>query len=820
MKRLLFFALILVVVPVQVFGFTATARVDRNRISEGESLTLRVIVQGGEAVVDTSVVADFKVVPRGTSTSVRIINGEYSKNITHQYVLLPKTRGRLTIPPLPVTLDGELAHTKAINVEVGKRAAADDRAGDVFARATLSPRILVPGQQAIYTFRLYSAVQISNARLQQPRFSGFSAKEAGKRESYGKVINGRSYEVTRISYVLMAEKEGDVEIEPAVVTCDIPVVDSRDPMGDPFFGNRFFSMGRHETRRYATEPFKVTVNPMPVYHGAGRFSGLVGRFSLGAGLDRDTVASGESVTLTLTVSGTGNIMDAQAPEVRVSDSFKVYDDVPEEKITLTPDGFQGDKIFKRALVPVAPGNFVLEPVELCYFSTDTGAYETVSTPSLKLSVKPSGKNGGVPQIAVTDGGKVGVGKQAVEFTGDDILALKEGTHVLVPHRAIPLPLFLTILVVLSGLLLVPRAVMVFGKKEASASALMGKRSKDCLKKAESKNISQEDFFRNLYTALVSRVLARGSVSGETLTAREVSDILSKAGHGEEKIREATAMLNDIESARYGGASFDSTMKNDLLKRAKRVVKTLGIALVCLGLFSAMPTQGRTDDSGTLFLEGVNLYKAGQFQDAAVKFERVAENGIKNGELYYNIANAYLKAGEVGPAILWYERAVRLIPLDPDLTYNLDYAKGLVADEIPEKTMDISGLLFFWEKYLPSWLVQYGALLLWFGFVLHTGVRMARKKPIFTPAGVVLFVASLIIMATAFFDYYQQSSDSHAVILANEASVRSGFSDDATELFVLHAGTKVRVERREGGFLRIAFSKDKVGWIRATAAGII
>jgi tetratricopeptide (TPR) repeat protein len=820
MKRLLFFALILVVIPVQVFGFTATARVDRSRISEGESLTLRVVVQGGEAAVDTSVITDFKVVPRGTSTSVRILNGEYSKSVTHQYVLLPLEQGGLTIPPLPVTLDGELTHTRAINIQVGKRAATDDRAGDVFARATLSHGTQVPGQQAIYTFRLYSAVQISNARLQQPRFNGFSAKEAGKRESYGKVINGRSYEVTRISYVLMAEKEGDVEIEPAVVTCDLPVADSRDPLGDPFFGNRFFSMGRQETRRFATESFKVKINPMPAYQGPGRFSGLVGRFSLGAGLDRDTVTSGESVTLTLTVSGTGNIMDAQAPEIRVPDSFKTYDDIPEEKITLTRDGFQGDKVFKRALVPVAPGSFVLEPVELCYFNTDTGGYETVSTPSLKLSVKPSGKNGTPLQPPVADGGKAGVAKQAVEFTGDDILALKEGVSVLVLHREIPLFFFLTILALLSGLLLVFKAVMLLGKKEESASSLMEKRAKHCLKMAESKNVSQEDFFRNLYTALVSRVLARASVSGETITAREVSDILSEAGHGEEEIEEATAMLNDIESARYGGASFDRAMKNDLLKRAKRVVKTLGVALVCLGLFSAMPAKGRADDSGTLFLEGINFYKAGQFQDAAAKFERVAGNGIKNGELYYNIANARLKAGEVGPAILWYERAAKLIPLDPDLKYNLDYAKGLVADEIAEKTMDIFGLLFFWEKYLPSWLVQYGALLFWFGFVLHTGVRMARKKPVFTPAGAVLFVASLIIMSTAFFDYYQQSSDSHAVILADEASIRSGFSDDATELFVLHAGTKVRVERREGNFLRIAFSKDKVGWIRATAAGII
>ncbi len=817
MKPFVFFVLLLMLIPARVFGFSAEARVDANQISQDRSLTLNVVVKGGDALVDTSVIKGFKVVPRGTSTSVSIINGAYSKSVTHQYLLMAERPGSLTIPPLPVTLDGEIVYTDEIRVEVVKGQVTQTASRDVFARSTLSSTTLVPGQQAIYTFRLYSAVQVANPRLAHPEFRGFSVKQAPNQESFNETVDGRSYTVTELTYVLVAEKPGELEIEPSIVTCDIPAAGQNSPFSDPFFGNRLFSRGRHETRRFRTESFKVTVNPMPAPEKGVNFSGLVGHFSLGAGLDRASVRAGDSVTLTVTVSGTGNVMDAAIPVVTVPDSFKVYDDVPQEKITLTQEGYQGDKTFKRAIVPMAAGDFSLEPVTLTYFNTDTQDYETLSTPPLALAVEPAAQGSAPAAPAPSSmGPEQGVQKQTVEFTGDDILALKEGTGVLVDHRSLSLGRFVLLLALPLVLLIVFRVANYFFKQEESFASLMEQRARQALKAAGKPDLPDHEFFRNLYTALVAKVRSRADLPGETITAGEISQILSGAGCGDGQIQEAIAVLNDIESARYGGALFDAGLKKNLLQR----VKQLALCLVCLALFAAMPGPGRADDSGSLFFQGVNLYKAGQFQDAAATFEQVAANGIKNGQLYYNIGNACLKAGDLGRAILWYERALKLTPRDPDLRYNLDHARGLVKDVPPERTIDLLGLVFFWDDYLSPETVAQGAVLLWFCFIAHAGVRMFRKKRVFTLAGSILCVLSVVVVATAFFNYYRQYLESHAIILAGEAPVRSGYSDEATELFILHAGTKVRVERAEKAFLRISFSKDKVGWIRASQAGII
>ncbi len=829
----------------------ATARVDTNRISTGESVNLRVVIRDGKGDVDTDPIKDFRVISRGTSTNVSIVNGDYSKTVTHSFDLIPLKPGRLTIPALTVSDGRKTIRTDPVIIEVSKTSPANpetasgtgSETGQLFARAALSGGDLFLGQQAIYTFRLYSAVRFSNARLQQPDFTGFSAKEAGERKNYVKAINGIRYEVTQITYVIIPEQSGRLTIGPAVVTCEVPVRGRRDPFGDSFFGGRFFSMGRTKPMQAATRPLTVRVSSLPPFQGDTAFSGLVGKFSLGIGLDRNIVKSDESVTLTLTVSGTGNIMDAQMPELVVHDSFKVYEDLPEERIELTPRGYSGEKIFKRALVPVTSGSFAIDPVTLTYFNQETQNYETVSTPELSLSVEaselPEPVRSATPGI--TPEQKDSGIKKSVEFTGRDILALKEGTEVLVTRTGISLVYFLVLIALPCFLFFLLKGVMRMGGKEEAPHLVMAKKALINLKKAESPEVSKEDFLKYLYSALVLKIRSRGDISGESLTFEELSDILSSAGCTTKEINGAAAILGDLESARYSGISADPESRKLLLTRVKTVIKTLGVMLAAVLITASQPSVSRADgprggsgttassimetatqadDSGTLFLKGVNAYKNRDFHAAAEYFSIVAKRGVVNGELYYNIGNAHLKAGDTGRAILWYERAKKLIPLDPDLKFNMDHAAGFVKDKPEDTGIALLDFLFFWKSYLSSRVVQYTAILFCMLFFSYAGFRTVRRKRIFTLAGVILFCLLLLVIATALFDYYQQHWDRHAVILSEKAAIRSGTSDDATELFVLHAGTRVTVKKIRNGYLKIVFSRGKIGWVKTEDIEVI
>ena len=83
------------------------------------------------------------------------------------------------------------------------------------------------------------------------------------------------------------------------------------------------------------------------------------------------------------------------------------------------------------------------------------------------------------------------------------------------------------------------------------------------------------------------------------------------------------------------------------------------------------------------------------------------------------------------------------------------------------------------------------------------------------SGIRNFLAGLAVLLTvaASLQYYRETTVSHAVIVKETVAVTSGTSPSATRLFDLHAGTKVRVEDKNRGYLKIMFTRDKVGWVR-------
>src|SRR5262249_51298460 len=81
---------------------------------------------------------------------------------------------------------------------------------------------------------------------------------------------------------------------------------------------------------------------------------------------------------------------------------------------------------------------------------------------------------------------------------------------------------------------------------------------------------------------------------------------------------------------------------------------------------------------TVFFRGNSLYSEERYAEAAAQYEQILNDGLASGNVYFNLGNAYFKAGDVGRAILAYERARRLIPGDPDLMANLGYAPSLAG----------------------------------------------------------------------------------------------------------------------------------------------
>ena len=249
---------------------------------------------------------------------------------------------------------------------------------------------------------------------------------------------------------------------------------------------------------------------------------------------------------------------------------------------------------------------------------------------------------------------------------------------------------------------------------------------------------------------------------------------------------------------------------------KRLV-VIPLAVLLIGVLSAIAPATQTTRT---FMDGTEAYRNGDWPAAIAAFESLSDGGVNNGKLFYNLGNAYLKNDDLGRALLWYERALKRIPDDPDLHFNYDYALTLTKDEGGEKESPLLRILFFWKYQLSHSTVRWIAIFL--NAVLWTAlsILVVRKKRFLRPSVILIAAGTVIFTATATVNYVAANRIRHAVILPAQVAVRSGFTDTATQLFVLHAGTKVRVERQSDTHLLIRYTQDKIGWVRIAEAGMI
>jgi hypothetical protein len=245
-----------------------------------------------------------------------------------------------------------------------------------------------------------------------------------------------------------------------------------------------------------------------------------------------------------------------------------------------------------------------------------------------------------------------------------------------------------------------------------------------------------------------------------------------------------------------------------------IIASVLVLLVCTAIPCAAQQKARQ------FITALEAYKSGDYPAAVAELEAIARSGVRNGALYYNLGNAHLKNGDLGHAILWYERSAKLIPGDPDLMFNLDYARSLSKDAADENALPLVRIFFFWNYQLSSRtivvLAVVGNLLFW-GLAVawrFTGRRMLRR------AAIVVLVPSVVFVMTAGFNFYTAVNSRQGIILPERVSIRSGWEQISTELFVLHAGAKVQVVKSATDHLLIRFSKDKIGWVQRNSLGLI
>ena len=852
-------------------GFVAAAQTKiaveaPNIVGSDEQFNVTFIIEGEErpSNFNWNPGDDFTLVwgpQRGESTSIRVINGKRSKSsqFTYTYILAPKKTGKFELPAATAKMKGETITSVQAAVEVlASDSSASAQSGassgntqqtkpsgtisskDLFLKFTVSRTSAVVGQPLTAELKLYQNVDIAGFEgAKFPAFNGFWSQETAAPNNINfqrEEVDGRLYNSALLRrYVLIPQQVGNLVIDPAELVCLVNV--RRPSHGNSIFDSFFDDNTMTVRKRVTTPAVHVHVNPLP--SGApATFGGGVGSFRISASLSKDQLKMHEATSLTVTVSGRGNVSLLEAPKVNFPADMDVYDTKTTENTDKTTGGTSGSKVFEYPFIPRSHGEFTIAPIEYSYYDVNAGKYETISTGPITFNVE----KGDVAETQASTSQLVMPDRKSVKNLGEDIRFIRTRQ----PSYKFRTVFFVDSLWywVTAALILLVAGLLWYLMKgmEARRADVVGNKNRKATKMALGrlkmaagylqKNLYSA-FYEELHKALLGFASDKMNIGAEDLSKENIAAMLKEAGVAEDLSAQFVALLDACEFARYspdGGNEAMNTHYNEAVKVISSIdsvmkthKKNTSAAKAMILIMSMLMIPGLTHAENTAYLDslwskGVQAYTDGRWSECTESLKALESLGVVSPELYYNLGNAYFKSGDYPHAILYYERTLKISPSFEDARINLDFANSLIRDKIDAVPEFV---LKSWARkvcyLMPSdfWalisIVLFAAALALF-LVFRLGASRGLRR-----TGFYCSIVALILSASSFgMAQWQRNSylkADGAIVMKPVASVKSSPSRDSSkDLFVLHEGTKVTVLDTVGEWKNISLSDGRQGWI--------
>ena len=355
------------------------ATVDRNRVTTDDRILLTVQVNAQPDSQPTlPPMDDFRVVGSSSASQISIVNGVTTASFAYRYQLQPVEAGSFRIDPINVVIDGVSYQTNAITVEVeqGTNPSPDDivdeiippgdLAGqDFYVEAEIDNAAPVVGQQVLYIFRFYQAVELlGRPSYTPPDFVGFWNQQESQQTQTLSNVEDRTYRITSLVSPLFPTIGGERTIEPAKF--NLP-----------------------DRRVLLTEPVEINVQPLPE-PAPDDFTGAVGQYEISAEIDTANVAVNDAITWRVRVAGIGNIDTLPEPNWPEMDGWRIFDDKSVVNTEFANGIIGGNRIYERILIPGEAGEFILPALTYTFYDPNVGEYRTAVTQEFPIIVRDGG----------------------------------------------------------------------------------------------------------------------------------------------------------------------------------------------------------------------------------------------------------------------------------------------------------------------------------------------------------------------------------------------------------------------------------------------
>jgi len=548
-------ALLALCVATPAFAASLLLSADSTSVHVGTSTQIQIEVQGTQLDAAPRLVNSdgFDVEMAGRSSSFTMSQGRVSQQTTYTFTVLARQPGQHTLGPAEAMVDGQRVLSEALTMTVLPASTRGSGAGGAgaapakadqrwFAHAELSNPSPFEGESVSYVLSVGTAVSVRGTRWTKPAWGklspapGVDAAQSDRLE----VIEGRRFEVTTLIMPLFALESGQTRIEPSIMEFTVPQR-----------SRSFFDLGAGKQYQHPSDAVDVTVRPLPQEGRPAGFSGAVGRFSLTASIDRNRLAAGETVTLVVRLAGSGGLRGAEI-DLQLPNTVRRYSEQPEQISKLIGRGLRTELTLREALVPLEPGTITIPPVSFSFFDPHDEQYRTVHTQPIELHV---GGEAVIDPAVVARSASLARSKEAVEVLGSDLVGLHDEELTRGDQR-LGLNSISVLLALLLPLFSFGSVTSIMARRRRSGTSAGRARERDRKAREARKEVQRAGARGDLSDtehAWRAWLGARLDRSGSALSPSDTRTILIAAGLSQELAGQGAALLEALESVRYGGA---------------------------------------------------------------------------------------------------------------------------------------------------------------------------------------------------------------------------------------------------------------------------
>ena len=544
-----------------------------------------------------------------TSSSFQMVNGSMSHSVkcTYTFALQAYKEGTFHVGSASLNVKGTKVTSEPFDIKVipddGGHAAPSgggDASGqgrsqqntndpqvsgkDLFLNVIPSKKSVYVGDQVVLTYKIYTKVPVSSLSVERmPSYAGFWTKDISDNSNSlrqnSEYINGIEYTTAEVQKtVIVPQRAGKLTIDPMIIECvaQVRTESNRQRSMDPFeafFNDPFFNRNIVNVKKELTsQTLTLEVKSLPENGKPASFAGAVGNYNFKSEIDKTELSTNEAFTLTLTVSGTGNVELLQMPTPVFPPDFEVYDPKVTTSVNPTSNGLSGTKKAEFLVIPRRAGSFTIPAVEFSYFNPANETYQTLQSEPYEIKVeKGAGSDDG--------GGIYASNQEDIKYLGSDIRHIMTGDAHLKPMHTFFFgsAAYFVVLLVLLALFVILLFVLKKREQMSKDTAANRNRKADKVARVRLKNAyqylkakDQEKFYVEMSQALWGYIADKLGIERSKLSMDTVNETMKSKNVPDELTKQFIDTLNSCEFARFAPGSAEEKM-DDLYQRGIDVI---------------------------------------------------------------------------------------------------------------------------------------------------------------------------------------------------------------------------------------------------------